>query len=311
MLKIILMKKRYLPFLLLLLLSVTGNGQQITFSEPYRDDSQDMNFEILGKIKGRLLIFKNVRWHYAVNIYNDSMVMTDNVDMDFLPGKTFNVDCIVYPDYFYLIYQYQRKGILYCMGAKMDANGRKIGDPIELDTTQVGVMGDNRIYTTIFSEDRKQIMVFKIQRRDDRAHFLTKLYDQNLQLQHQSRTSIPFDDRQNDFGDFLTDNDGNFIFSLTERRGNRENPSKLMLVKKTAREDTLSLKPISLNQAYLDEIQIKVDNVNKRYIINSFYYKEQSGNIEGIYNMIWDAAADTMYAAVYQEFGDDLRSLAK
>ena len=305
------MKQRYLPFLLILFLALTGNAQQITFSEPYRDDSQDMNFEILGKIKGRLFIFKNVRWNYAVNIYNDSMVMTDNVELDFLPGKTFNADCIVYPDYFYLIYQYQRKGILYCMGAKIGADGRKMGDPLELDTTEVGVMGDNKIYSTVCSDDRKQIMVFKIQRRDDQAQFVTKLYNQDLQLQHQSRTSIPYEERRNDFGDFFTDNEGNFIFTLTERKGNRENPSKLTLVKKARLTDSFLLKPVSINQVYLDDIHTKVDNINKKYIINAFYYTEQAGNIKGIYNMIWDAAADTVYAAVFQEFGEDLRGIAK
>jgi len=305
------MKQRYFPFLLLLFFTLSAVSQQITFSEPYRDDSQDMNFEILGKVKGNLLIFKNVRWHYALNIYNDSMIMQDKVELDFLPGKTFNTDCIVYPDFFYLIYQYQRKGILYCMGARIGHDGKKMGEPIELDTTQVGVMGDNKIYSTIYSDDRRQIMVFKIQRRDDRAHFVTKLYNSELQLQHQSRLSIPFEERRHAFGDFFTDNSGNFVFTFTERNSNRENPSKLTLVKKAPAADSFVFSTVPIGQAYLDEIRTKVDNINRRYIVNSFYYQERSGNIEGIYSMIWDAAADTLYAAVFKEFGDDLRGVAK
>ncbi|MBL0355680.1 MAG: hypothetical protein IPP72_01790 [Chitinophagaceae bacterium] len=149
------MKSRISLLSLLFILPVFLQAQQITFSEPYREDGQDINFDILGRMNGNILIFKNVRWHYAVNIYNDSMLLKEKVELDFLPGKTFNVDCVVYPDYFFLIYQYQRKGILYCMGVKMDGNGKKLNEPVELDTTHVGVMGDNKIYSTINSDDKK------------------------------------------------------------------------------------------------------------------------------------------------------------
>ncbi len=305
------MMPRPLVLTLFFLSPLLLSAQQITFSEPYRDDTQDLNFEILGKMKGKLLIFKNVRWHYAVNIYNDSMVMEQKADLDFLPGKTFNTDCIAYPDFFYLIYQYQQKGILHCMAVKIGADGRKTGEPVELDTTQVGAMGDNKIYSAIYSEDRKQIMVFKIQRKNDQAHFLTKLYNQDLELQHQGRISIPYDDRRHAFGDFFLDNQANFAFTFTERNSNRENPSRLTLVTKAARADSFRFSPIPLAQVYLDEIKAKVDNINKRYVLNSFYYKERSGNIEGIYSLVWDAAADSIYASVYKEFGEDLRAVAK
>jgi hypothetical protein len=35
------------------------------------------------------------------------------------------------------------------------------------------------------------------------------------------------------------------------------------------------------DKLYLDELHVKVDNVNKRYFLTSFYYKQRRGNIEG------------------------------
>ena len=145
------MINRFVAIIFLFLLSLGAGAQQISFSEPYRDDSQTMNFDILGKINGNVAVFKNVRWRYAINFFNDSMRLIKQAELDYLSGKTFNVDCIAYNDYIWVIYQYQKKGTLYCMAQKLDATGEKVNDPVELDTTHIGAVGDNKIYTTLFS----------------------------------------------------------------------------------------------------------------------------------------------------------------
>ena len=38
---------------------------------------------------------------------------------------------------------------MYCMAAKIDGDGKKIGDVMELDTTQVGFGANNKIYTVL------------------------------------------------------------------------------------------------------------------------------------------------------------------
>ncbi len=286
-------------------------AQQITFSEPFSNDGRNANYDILGRITGNIVVFKNERSHYAVNIFNDSMLLKEQVELDFLPGRTFNVDYVAYPGYFFLIYQYQQKGILYCMGIKMDGNGKKAGEPVELDTTKIGSLGDNKIYSAINSDDRKRIMIFKIQRRDDKANFVTKLYDNDLQLLHQTRTSIDYDTDKNSFGDFFVDNDGNFVFTNTERKNNRDNPSAFYLVRKEVNEDTFRVARVAPEKIYLDELKMKIDNVNRKYIVSSLFYKERSGNVDGVYNYIWDAAGDSTYAGVVSEFNDELKEVAK
>lgn len=305
------MINRFVAIIFLFLLSLGAGAQQISFSEPYRDDSQTMNFDILGKINGNVAVFKNVRWRYAINFFNDSMRLIKQAELDYLSGKTFNVDCIAYNDYIWVIYQYQKKGTLYCMAQKLDATGEKVNDPVELDTTHIGAVGDNKIYTTLFSEDKKNIIVFKMQRKDGNANFLVKLYDKSLQLQKQTRISIPYEERKNFFGDFFTDNDGNFVFTNTERRNSRENASDIVLIVKAAREDTFKIRHLPFDSAFADEVMVKIDNLNKRYIVSTLYYTERSGNIEGLYNYIYDAIADSTYASVYTSFNDELRSIAK
>ena len=296
----------------LLLLPVIAFSQRITYSEPQREDNRDINFDIIGKMRNNVLVFKNARWKYAVSVYNiEDMTLKERVDLDFIPDKAFNVDYIAYPEHFYLIYQYQRKGILYCMGAKMDFDGHLVNEPVQLDTTHVGALGDNKIYNTINSEDKKKIMIFKIQKKNNQFHFANLLFNDQLQLMHKSRLVYDYDDRNDVYSDFMLDNDGNFIFAKSVKSGNRSNISALYLVTKGATEDTLATRAINLNNLFIDEVKLKVDNVNKRYLVNSFYYVEKRGNIDGIFVSVWDVKGDSSYANVFTKLDDSIRTIAK
>lgn len=296
----------------LLLVPTILLAQRITYSETQREDNRDINFDIIGKMNDNILVFKNAKWKYAVSVYNaNDMSLKEKVDLDFIPDKAFNVDYIAYQYNFYFVYQFQRKGIVYCMGAKMDHNGHIEGEPFELDTTHVGAFGENKIYSTINSEDKKQVMIFKVQKRNDRFHFVTLLLNSRLQLLHKSRLEIDYDDRNDVYSDFLLDNEGNFVFSKGVKTGSRSNISSLYLVKKKAMEDTFSLRKINLNESYIDEIKMKIDNVNKRYILNSFYYAEKRGNIAGIFSSFWDVNADSTSANVFTKLDDSVRDIAR
>ena len=305
------MKGIALNMCLLFLLPVLSFAQKISYSDVLKENSRDMDFEIIGKVSGNILVFKNQSSRYAVSIYQGEMNLKEKVDLDFIPAKAYNVDFVVYPDFFYLIYQYQKRGVVYCMAAKIDGNVKKINEPILLDTTQVGVFGDNKIYSVIVSEDKLKIMVFKIQKKDERFNFVTLLYDNQLQVIHKTRQALDYNDRKDIYSDFLVDNDGNFVFTKSIKSGNRDDIGTLDLITKAPLLDTFSIKIIPLNKLYIDEVKVKVDNVNKRYVLNSFYYTERRGNIAGIYTSIWDVKGDTAFANIFSPLPDSLRSIAK
>lgn len=297
---------------LLMLLPCFSIAQRITYSEPLKEDNRDIVFDIIGKMNGNILVFKNIRWKYALTVYDaDNMDLKEKINLDFMPDRTFNVDYVAFNDFFYLFYQYQRKGIVYCMAAKMDGNGQKLGEPLQLDTTHVGLMGDNKIYSTINSDDKKKIMIFKIQKKDDRLNFVTLLYNEDLQLLHKTRQTLDYIEREDTYSDFLLDNEGNFLFAKSVKAGSRSNISSLFLVTKSFAADTFAINKINLNNFFIDEVKMKVDNVNKRYIMNSFYYTERRGNIDGIFCASWDVALGGANAIVFTKLDESMRSEAK
>lgn len=304
--------KIILPVLLLLALPVWTLAQRIHYSEPGRDDYRQVNFEIIGRVSNNIVIYKNYRAKNDLSVFDGEMKLKNKIDLDFLPDKLINVDFIAYPDFFYMIYQYQKRNIVYCNVVKMDGAGQKLIGPVEIDTTQIGGASNNKIYSTIYSEDKQQLMIFKINKRNDRNYFFTTLlYNDKMEFQNKSRLGVTMPKRDAVFSDFVIDNEGNFAFTRCSRNGSRDNISQMDLMIKPAKADTFNIHNIPLTDNFLDEVKIKVDNVNQHYLISSLYYKQRRGNVEGIYIAIWDKAAERIKAENYNIFTDELKEDAR
>jgi hypothetical protein len=300
-------------FFLALICPVVMFGQRIAYSEPEQDDSRRTNFEIIGRVGGNILVFKNNHTQSDISVYDDDMKLLKRANLDFMPEKYINVDFIQYPDFCYLIYEYQKKNTVHCSAVKIDGMGRKLGEPVDLDTTQINFSANNKIYTTIFSEDKQRIMVFKINSKNPRSYlFTTFLFDKQLELIDRHRLGLPMDDRNDMFNSFLLDDEGQLVFGrYFKSNSNGDYVSKVSLVTKGPMADTFSIKDIGTNDRVLDEIKIKIDNLNKRYILTGFYYKQKKGNIEGVYTVLWDKVTDTKIKETVTVFNDELRGLAK
>lgn len=297
--------------LLCFCLPVFAGAQTIVYSDYDKEDTRDMNFEVIGKMDGNFLIYKNIRWKHKISILDNDMHTKEDIKLDFIPEKTFNVDFVVYPDFFYMVYQYQKKNILYCMVAKMNAAGKTMAEPQLIDTTRIPVMADNKIYTTINSDDRQKIMVFKVHKKNDNYTIASLLYDNNFQLLHKHRQGISMDDRRDNYDNFSLDNDGNLAFTKDSKTGNNESSSKLSLVTLSPTSDTFAYHPIDLQKNYIDEVRLKPDNLNKKYIIHSFYSKRSRGNIEGLFTTTWVTMNDLQTATAFIPLGDSIREQAK
>lgn len=297
--------------ILTILLPFLVFAQRITYSTPESEDSRSLDFEVIGKIGGNFLVYKNVRNKYAVSVYDNEMKLVQRVNLSFMPERAINVDFISYPDFAWIIYQYQKRSVLHCYAVKLNANAQKIGDLIELDTTFISIFSDNKIYSTINSEDKQRIMIYKIQKKNDRFNFTTILYNSDFLPIHKSRLSLPYDDRKDAYTDFHLDNSGNFIFGSGLKQGSRELIQKVSLITKAPLADDFNTSDVNLNGIFLDEIKIKVDNINNHYILNSFFYAQKHGNIQGLFTVVWDKQTDRQIIQSTINFSDTLKQEAK
>ncbi len=289
------------------------HAQKIVYSDYDRDENRRMKFEVVGKVGGHYQVYKNSRNKNWIVLYNDEMQEVAKEEQTYIPNneRLINTDVFAYQDFSYLIFQYQKKNAVYCMAAKIDGNGKLQGEVQQLDTSHIGFSASNRIYSVVASEDKSKLAVFKINSKNRKLYVMTTmLFDDRLNLQKKSRLEVPMEERNDNLGDFTLDNEGNLVFCKFYRNNN-DIISKAWMMIKPAGVDSIRSQALAIEKTLLDEIHVKTDNVNKRYLLTSFYYKEKKGNIDGFYFFIWDAARNKESLQTVFPFTDDHRREAR
>ena len=72
-------------------------AQRIVYSEPEKEDSRRMVFEVIGKINGNFLIYKNLKSKNWITIYDNDMKEVSKVALDFVPE-----DRLISVDFFFI-----------------------------------------------------------------------------------------------------------------------------------------------------------------------------------------------------------------
>ncbi len=297
----------------LVLISFDVNAQKIIYSTPDESDGRQLSaYEIIGKVGQNILIYKNYRDDHFVSVYDQQMKQTAKNKLEAIPERMINADFINYADHSVMIYQYQKKSIVYCMALKIDAAGKAMGDPIEMDTTHINFWASNKIYNMIFSEDKQKIGVFKLNTKNDKLHVTTTaVFDKELKLLAKHRIGMKMPDRYDYLTEFTLDNDGDVAFLRVSSSGQGDNTNKIQIIFKPLFGESVLESDIDLKGLYLDDLRVRAVNGSSKFLITSFYTKTRRGNIEGVYSVLFDkrSTANTLINSI--SFNDELRSEAK
>jgi hypothetical protein len=261
------------------------------YSDIDDDDNRRMQFEVIGKVQGNFLIYKNIRNKNYISVYNNEMEQIAREEMDFASDdRILNIDFVPYQDFTYMIYQFEKKRVVYCNAVKIDGSGKRMSEVVTLDTAHIGFGGNNKIYNTISSEDKSKLMVFKINSKNRERYILTTLlFDNNLSPIRRSQIVIPMEEYKDALEEFQIDNDGDLVFTKFTRNNN-ETIQGSQLLYKAAMSDTLHSINVQPEKIFLDNLHIKADNANDRFFVTSFYYSKKRGDVEGFYFYVWDKA---------------------
>lgn len=292
--------------------TIGAGAQRIYYSEPDKDDVRNLNFEVIGKMNGHFLVYKGVRDNHSITVYDNNMKIKEKNVLDFIPNRALNVDFLSYKDYSYLFYQYQKKNIVFCMAAKLNADGKLVGEPVVLDTTDINYSSSKKLYTVLNSEDKQKIGVLKINSKNERSHMVTlSLFNADLARLVKSVVAISMDEKHAFLNEFVLDNEGDLAFLKPAGSSQNDNITRLDLVVKKALTDSVAVYNVDLMNLFMDDIRLKVDNQNKHYLVTSFFSKSKRGNIDGLFCSMWDKTTGTVVANNNTIFSEELRADAK
>ena len=295
---------------LLLLLQYFGEAQKIKYTEGEKEDTKKMNFETVGKFNSNIIIYKNVYNDNYMCVYDGDMKLKEKLKLVNMPINIINVDFISYPTFFYMIYQHQKKNVVYCDAIKFNTDGKKMEDAVTLDTTTLPVyQNDNKIYQILVSDNKQQIGIVKANKKNERNHlFGAILYSSTLQQQYKRRFVIPMDGRNNFLDEFLIDNDGDIYMAKCYSVNDNEYVTKLNMLHIPVAKDTIINYVVYSKEKTLDEIIMKMDNSTKRVIILSFFSNKRKGNVDGLFVNFFDKSTPTTTTPSFINFDDSIRT---
>ncbi|HEX6915149.1 MAG TPA: hypothetical protein VF145_07895, partial [Chitinophagaceae bacterium] len=288
-------------------------AQKITYSEPDDNDGRNLSaYEVIGRLGQNILIYKNYKDDHYISVYDQHMKQVGRNKLGQIPERMINADFMNFSDMAIMIYQYQKKSVVYCMALRIDASGKPVGEPVEMDTTHINFWASNRVYNTIFSEDKKRIGVFKLNTKNDKVHVLTSaVFDDSLKLMGKHRVNLKMPNRYDYLTEFTIDNDGDIAFLRVSSSGQNDNINKLQLLVKPVDADAVAEYDLDSKGLFLDDVRVRADNGSRRFLITSFFTRTRRGNVEGIYSYIWDKRNAMAIAANSIAFTDELRADAK
>jgi hypothetical protein len=307
--------KRFLVTCLVLwgvLMSINTYAQQVYYSQPEKDDSRNTAFDIIGKVGNHILVYKNNNDDDAISIYDDQMNPVNRVPLRFR-YDLLDVDFIDYPDKFLMLFQYQHRQFVYFYGMVMDQNANTLAGPYLIDSTEVGMSAvKTRLYSIAYSEDKKKILVYKINQSKDLTNtFYTFLLDDDLNLLRSGKEALRMESRRDYLSGFTLSNNGDFIFDKVEKSSSRDFIDMASLVMKPAMQDTFYVTDIKLKGMYLDEFKVKLDNQNSEAYFASFYYARRRSDVTGIYYIKLNFASDTISDIKFLPFDNNLKAAAR
>ena len=290
------------------LCSINSFSQNITYSEIEKADSRNMNFEILGNFSNNFLVYKNLNRRQALTIYDNNMAIKEEIKLEFISDRTYNIDFLTYPDHFLMVWQYEKGNTIYSKAARMNEEGKLIGKIIDLDTTRQSFFSSKTHYYFTWSEDKTKLLLYKTQTRNNEYTQITKVYNENFVLLDSSKRIINYNDNREDFGDLLIDNDGTILFPKVKQNAREEYINTLELNFKKLKTDKLFIVNIPLNKQLIQSPQIKIDNRNKNYILTTFSYKKNAGNIDGLLSAVINRDSFNITKQTINIFDDSLRA---
>ncbi|MGN6194757.1 MAG: hypothetical protein ACTHOB_07450 [Ginsengibacter sp.] len=308
--------------------SFSSYSQRVIYPKnPYKQNFKNIRYyNVVGKTNNNFLVFIATKFENNLRIYDHSMRLIKRTEISFLPKETLSIIFFPYPKFTWILYVNQKRNTFYCMAAKINEDGELINTPLVLDSAHVNAFANNssyklanngfyelvrdqNIYGFVRSEDESKILIFKQQLSSKGIHFSSMLYDNKMQLLNRNK-KLYLDWRNEYFNNFSVTNNGDWIFTgAFFREGYTDaNIEDAQLFIQKNNTDSFKIESIPLGKKFLDQLNLKIDNNNRRVLINSLYSSDN--NIEGLFTGVWNEGKEKWETLKISELGVPIRTLA-
>ena len=279
--------------------------QRITMSEDITLRS-DVGYEILGDIRGQLLLFRNQSTKYEVHAFDQQMRESWSKEIE-LDKRFPEILGIITPksrDGFIVVYHFKRKAATIVKAHYYDA-AANIRDSASIK--DFGYLFYTPNLQMVYSEDRSKALFFYIEKT---TIFRAFCFDTNtLKLEWEKSIEPDKLNFTRDFREVVVDNRGNMqlIFEKYNYRAKIEKHHFEVFEYSPATENLRNYK-LNFPERMTYDISFTYDNLNKRLIAAGLYSDKNITNADGYFYMNVDPKAPGENLLKFTAFDDEFIS---
>lgn len=265
------------------------SAQEVLYSSYEQFDIRNGDYSVAGKVGGRLYAYRNTGGDAYLDAYNDSMVRTATVILDFFPKKIYETRFVISGNSIIVLYQAIEGNKVVQYAALLDDRGRLQKGPIQLSEARTGLFGPTRNYfSSAVSEDKKTIVVYSAAEKGEQIDFEGKWIDEQLNVTHRNHTVYKGDGNDLGHGDAIVTNEGTLYLPVYTPVGGKDFSDQLWMLGMPAQGGKFVAKELPMSNTFIANVYAKLDNNNKRIYIGGFYSDKKNGNYIGVLYAYYD-----------------------
>lgn len=274
------------------------SAQVITVSDDL-SVRNDLGFDILGEMKGNLLLFRDRTTRFEVQAFNDKMRATWTKELFLDKRRPQIVDVISDKESFCVFYHFKRKGNTILKAHKYDPAANLIDSVVVKDFGPVFYTPDLQ---TLASEDKSKIVFFEVENQVDVKAYSFDI--KKMKLVWEEKFESQESSWNRDFREILTDNTGNFylIFERDNRKSQLE--KHRFDIYKLNGESVIS-KSIPMTEYVRYDVRFEYDNLNKKLVAGGLYSDDSAAWARGSFYTNFKLEAPENPTITYHPFGDE------
>ncbi len=271
---------------------------KVTDEIPLRND---VAYEVIGELKGRILLFRDRTTEFEIQAFNEQMneIWSKELDLDRrLPSV---IGTTSDDETFSVLYRFRRKSNTIVKAHKYDAGANLIDSVTIIDYGYLFFTPD---FEMILSEDRSKALVYYIEKQSI-LHAVS--FDVNTMEKLWDRSFTPEDfDSSRDILHGVVDNQGDLyvIIEKNNLRYKREN-HYYEIHHFMGSEEQYTLTNITLDGKLTYDVYFSFDNLNNKLVAGGFYAENNPGRAVGYFSLRVDRDNNRNQRLVFHPFSDD------
>ena len=302
---------RYFTFLVIFtLLSVHGNGQEVTYTVYEKFDNRSDAYSVVGMTGGYLYTYLRNEEGSKLEAYNYSMKKVATILLDFFPQRIYQVKFIPYPDKMMVLYQALESNKVVQYAALLDASGLLINKPIEIGHKKTGIFGPTKNYfSSSVSDDKKTILVYTATDKKNEIAFEGKWLDDKGVVFKRCKASFKTENLP-EHGEVNIGNDGTVYMAAYTPTGSQDYTDQYWLLKLKPGALKFESKELELGEKFATGGYTRIDNINNKVYFGGFYSDKKNGRFDGFIYAAFDITKDTFSTRRFIPFDNDIISKA-